>query len=127
MLGGDRETRTYLTKVEPGKAVPLMSAEDAKDFEAFLKGDKIPQNLRERIRKYVLYAKFKWRHGIIRRMGNMVPVGDDKLENVIVVATTSGFARKIKKDEHGELYLEKPVSLEGDDNFKVFGPFPSKD
>ena len=127
VLGNSNQERIYLTKVEPGKAVPLLSTEDAKDFEAFLKGEKIPQNLREHFKKFILDLKFKWRHGVVRRLGNMVPVGEHKLENVMIIATNkTSEVKLVKKDEHGELYVDNPINLEGNSTFQVFGPYPSK-
>ena len=39
--------RTYLTKVTPKNAIPLMSEVDSKKFESYLKGERIPQNLKK--------------------------------------------------------------------------------
>ena len=126
-LGTESQMRIYLTKIAPEETTPLMSEIDAKKFEAYLKGEKIPQNLKEQMEKFMLDLKFKWRHGIVRKFTHMVPVGEHKLQNVFALAISKGQENQVlKRDENGEIYVEKPIQLKEDRNFSVFGPFPTK-
>ena len=120
-LNTDKGNRLFLSKVTPQDAKPLMSEEDTDDLEAIISGNFDVNSLRSKARRHIVSMKFKWRHGIVRRFGNMVPVKPSKLEYVVILAANSSYAHKF--DEYGEIYTDKPILREGDPNFYIFGPF----
>jgi hypothetical protein len=126
LVGRATDTRVYLTALTPEIAQPLASAEDARGFETYFKEHKAPQTLREHMERFVLSMKFKWRHDIQKRLLHkpIVPVGANKLENVVIVATGTN-STALKKDEQGEIYTERPIRTQSDPDFQVFGPFPT--
>jgi hypothetical protein len=75
------------------------------------------------VERNILTLKFKWRYGIVKRLLKkpVVPIGKDKLENVFVLATRVG--SELKKDGHGEVYVDRAVNIDSDSRFEVFGPF----
>ena len=112
VIGIDRDEKIYLTTVPPDKAKPLMNEKDAKDFEALIRGKKFGL-----LRKYQLILLFKWRHKVVRKFGNMVPVGKHKLEYCFKLKVKN--KKVLKKDVYGELYIVRPIRLKNDSNFNV--------
>lgn len=126
LVGKATDTRVYLTALTPEIAQPLASAEDARGFETYFKERKTPQTLREHMERFVLGMKFKWRHDVQKRLLHkpIVPIGANKLESVVMLAVGKG-SEVIKRDEQGEVYIERPIRVNSDPDFQVFGPFPT--
>lgn len=124
LVGRTTDTRIYLTALTPDMAQPLASAEDARGFETYFKERKVPQTLKEHMERFVLGMKFKWRHDVQKRLLHkpIVPVGANKLENVVMLASRKG-SEVLKRDEQGEIYVERPIGVNSDPDLQVFGPF----
>ncbi len=127
LLGRPADNKIYLTTITPEIARPLSSTEDSKGFEIYVKGNKVPETLKEHMKKFVFNMKFIWKYHLQKNLYNKstVPVGEGKLENVIILSTASD-SSILKKDKHGEIYVEKPIKINSDPNFQVFGPYPTK-
>lgn len=122
-LGFDN-SKTYLTKLTPDIAKSLASKEDSIGFQKYFKDRIMPQSLKEHIERFVLAMKFKWRHDVLKNIFKqpIVPVGEHKLENVILLACSKE-NNPLKKDEMGEVYIERKINTHNDPEFSVFGPF----
>lgn len=126
-LGKAAGGRVYLTPITPEMASPLSSAEDAKGYEKYFRDKIMPHDLHEHIERFILGLKFKWQYEVLKKIkgkfGNpIIPVGSHKLENVVIIA--SGANNPIfKRDEHGEIYLEKPLKMEAGPECATFGPY----
>ena len=128
---GQKRERLYLTIITPEQARPLFSAEDAKLYELYFRDRKIPKTLGERIKVMLLGLKFKWQHSVERRLRESgsqkaIPVGSHKLESVVFVGTTMNNP-SLKRDEHGEIFVERPIRANSDPEFQMFGPFSTRD
>jgi len=127
VLGKDNGNRIYLTPITPEMATPLSSAEDAKGYEKYLRDKAMPANLQEHIGRFILGLKFKWQYDVIKsvkgKLGTpIIPVGAHKLENVVIVASERNNP-SLKKDEHGEIFTEKPIKMGIGPEFSTFGPY----
>lgn len=127
VVGRGEKSITYLTTITPDIAKPLSSASDATDFEKYFKTHEIPQTLKEHAKKFVLGLKFKWNYKVRKKMFGrpIVPIGEDKLENVLVFAISAG-SNVLKKDGEGEFYVDRQINIHSDPDFRVFGPFDLK-
>lgn len=127
ILGKDNGNRTYLTPITPEMAKPLSSAEDAKGYEKYFRDKAMPVNLQEHIDRFILGLKFKWQYDVLKsvkgKLGTpIIPVGAHKLENVVIVASERNNP-SLKKDEHGEIFTEKPIKMGVGPEFSTFGPY----
>lgn len=120
---GEDGKRTYLTEISPDIAQPLMQTDDAKEFEAFVKGEKMPERLQDDIRMFVLSMKFRWTYGVKKKIFGkpIIPIGKHKLEHVVLLAKPNQL--ELKKDENDEIYIERKISLVNDGQFESFGPY----
>jgi hypothetical protein len=128
-LGKEGES-LYLTTITPDQAKPLFSAEDAKLYELYFRDKKVPETLKERMKVIALGLKFKWQHGVERRikesLGQVaIPVGGHKLEKVLFLATTQDNPI-LKRDRYGQIYIERPIKVNSDPEFQTFGPYSTK-
>ena len=112
VIGTDENEKIYLTTVPPDKVKPLMNENDAKDFEALIRGKKFGL-----LRKYQLILLFKWRHKVVRKFGNMVPVGEHKLKYCFKLKVKNN--KVLMKDKYGEIYAMKPIKLKSDPDYTV--------
>lgn len=121
-IGGDEE-RTYLTEISPDVAQPLMQPDDAKEFEAFVKGEKMPERLQDDIRRFILSMKYRWTYGVKKKiLGKpIIPIGEHKLKHVVLLAKPEKL--ELERDENDEIYIERKINLINDDQFESFGPF----
>lgn len=132
---GKEKIRTYVTLITPQLAKPLSSAEDAKEFEKYFRDRQIPQTFREHAHRFILGLKFKWLHDVKARFANsklgknvfhtktIIPVGAHKLEHVFITAIGQNDSQSVlQTDKHGERYVNKPIKLNDDPHFRVFGP-----
>ncbi|HUW24479.1 MAG TPA: hypothetical protein VMW04_02515 [Patescibacteria group bacterium] len=124
---GRRGARLYLTPVSPKMAQPLCSPENARGYEKYFRDKVMPANLKEHLERFVLGLKFKWEYGIQMKARQkkgeaVIPVGAHKLENVFALATKVNNP-SLKRDQQGEIYIEKPVKTGTGSEFSVFGPY----
>lgn len=127
VLGKENGNRIYLTPITPEMAKPLSSAEDAKGYEKYFRDKAMPANLQEHIDRFILGLKFKWQYDVLKRIKGklgtpIIPVGAHKLENVVIVASERNNP-SLKKDEHGEIFTEKPIKVGIGPEFSTFGPY----
>lgn len=129
-LGKEGDPQLYLTSIAPDQAKPLFSAKAGKAYEKYFRDKKMPENLREGVSRFIWGLRFKWEHDVLgkikTRMGQRaIPVGAHKLENVVMVATNANNPL-LQRDPHGEIFVERPIKLGGDPDFKTFGPLSTK-
>jgi hypothetical protein len=127
IIGKDEKSKTYLTAITPDIAKPLSSTSDAEGFEKYFKTHEVPQSLHEHINRFILGVKFKWSHEIQKKMLNrpIVPVGEDKLENALILAVSAS-SSVLKKDNGGEIYVDRQINIHSDPDLQVFGPYNLK-
>jgi len=127
MLGKEDGGRMYITPITPEMAKPLSSEEDAKGYEKYFRDKIMPINLKEHIERFILGLKFKWQYDVLKtikgKLGTpIIPVGAHKLENVLIIASEKNNPA-LKRDEHGEIYIERPIKTGIGPEFSIFGPY----
>lgn len=129
-LLGREGGNVYVTSITPEQAKPLFTAEAGKAYEIYFRDKKMPATLQERLKVTLLGLRFNWEHSVVRRVKDglgqrTIPVGAHKLENVAIVATELNNPL-LRKDPQGETFVPRPLKLNGDPDFKVFGPLSTK-
>ena len=118
--------KIYLTTVPPGKARPVFSQKEEETFRQYLSGKKRVSNLKSWQEKAVLSFKLNWYFGFLGLICKqpIIPIGAHKLEYFLVL--TPKKRHLLKRDQYGQVYVEKPINLKGDSFFEVSGPFHTK-
>lgn len=119
--------RIYLTTDLTTDIFPNYS-DEIQLLEEYLTGDVQIDSLNSRFTKQKLEAKYKWKYKVENFVDDMFGVNNKKVVSVVVLITKkqellSYDERVVLKDEKGRYYTEHPITLVGDPNFYIFGPY----